>query len=219
MYITNLRENKVAKLKDCYNLKDKMVLPCDLLYNEEEQFIGYTMPYYKDAIDLEKYFNRYQKNYDELYEYCMNISKYFEYFHYQQICLPDFNFRNVLLLKNQHLLFCDADSVKVDNWPATMNSSFMLAHYHSKNQPIIETPNFDKELLICYILNKLYKLNIAMLDKKQFKSKINTLMDKYEFTNDEIEQFLHLKDTDFNFRYPHEFIKPIKKKAKSSFWF
>ena len=218
IYLTNLREQKVKILSERKDLEDKLVLPCDIVYDEYDMFKGYTMQYYKDSIGLEKYFSNEKLDKNVIYDFYIKISKYFEFFHEHEIYLPDFNLRNVLLLKDK-LMLCDGDSYKIKDLPATMNSSLLIAHYHSKNKQIVENANLDKELLIMLMLKDLYDFNMGMLKEKEFHKKLNNLEHKFEFTKEEIEQFKMLKQTNESLLYPHEFMQPVKKKIKSSFWF
>ena len=218
IYITNMREKKIEILSSKSEFADAMVLPLNMVYDQDGLFKGYNMKYYADAIDLEKYFVNKDKQSLEMYYYCMEISKYFKFFHKNNIYLPDFNFRNVLLNQGE-LIFCDADSYKIGDIPATMNSSFMISHYHTKGQKIIENANFDKELLIGLMLNILYNFNISMLHEKDFNRKLKLIQRKYEFTEEELKQFSMLKKIDGYYKYPHEFMQPVKRKIKKSFWF
>lgn len=220
IYFTNLREKKVKALSEKNELANKMVLPSDCVYNSNDEFIGYTMPYYSDAVNLEQYFQNHYDYIDTLYRSFLQISKDYQFFHNHNVYVPDFNFRNVLLVGDQ-LIFCDGDSAKIGSLPATTNSSLMISHYHTMNKKIVESANFDKELLIASILKDVYHLNVAMLKPEEFYKKLSSLEKKYNFTSEELRQFHMLKEKNGNFLYPHEFLQPepAKKKKKSFFLF
>ncbi len=218
IYITNLRYEKVKSLFGRKDLEQILTLPCDIVLDSDKTFRGYTMHYYKGSVNLEKYIHDEKININKVYDLYIEISKYFQFFHEHDIYLPDFSLHNVLLIEDK-LMFCDSDGYRVGNLPSTMNSSFMISHYHTKNSKFIENANFDKELLIGFMLKDIFNLNMGMMYEKEFKRKLDNLKKQYEFTEREMEQFKMLKQTNENLLYPHEFMKPVKKKVKKRFWF
>ena len=66
-YETKRREEKCLELLKRDDLSDLLVLPTDIVYDEENNFIGYLMKYY-DSLDMHEYIEKNKRNKEDIFD-------------------------------------------------------------------------------------------------------------------------------------------------------
>ena len=153
-FVMQEREIKNKLLIEEEYLDKYFIRPIALAYDEYNKFIGPILPYQKE-ITFAKYLSKNKNNVDEIYNYYLRISKVVEELHQHGIILHDFNTKNIFIFEDG-IKFCDADSYKYGDHKPLMVTSFMIAHYKSKDQEIKQNEKFDKEIILLCMLRDCY---------------------------------------------------------------
>tara|TARA_B100000963_G_scaffold279659_1_gene248128 strand:- start:10613 stop:13639 length:3027 start_codon:yes stop_codon:yes gene_type:complete len=110
--------------------------PISSLYNENNEFVGYTMkragdsfsqgafplkPYLFTKPIAEKYFSDWNR--ENLITLCINIVEKINTLHKLNILLGDINPNNILVDKNANVYFIDTDSYQVENYPCPVGTA------------------------------------------------------------------------------------------------
>lgn len=107
--------------------------PESLLFNENNEFVGYLMPRAK-GIELQCLFNKnhmqqrfpnWQKI--DLVQLCLTIVKKMEFLHSMNIILGDINANNILVESPTEVYFVDTDSYQIQDYPCPVGKECFTA--------------------------------------------------------------------------------------------
>lgn len=106
---------------------DSVILPKKLLFNKDKKFIGYTMEFIHETIELgklhspknrKKYFPNW--TYIDLLDLSITTATVIKNLHDKNIIVSDFNPRNVLVKESMQVYFIDTDSFQINRKPSTV---------------------------------------------------------------------------------------------------
>lgn len=115
--------NKIKELQSIKN--DNVIIPKHIIYDTNNNMIGYAMKYIPDAIPLCKFFTKSFKepngiSHDKILEIINKIRLTLEDIHKNNCLVVDINEMNILVSKDfKDIYFIDTDSYQTRNYPAT----------------------------------------------------------------------------------------------------
>lgn len=108
--------------------------PVALVYNQDNQFVGYLMPrahgreiqrfLFSRAL-LQKYFPKWKKR--DTVELCLTILEKIQYLHERNIILGDINPGNILVSSLTEVYFVDTDSYQIEGFPCPVGTPLYTA--------------------------------------------------------------------------------------------
>lgn len=125
------QEQKLRALKALKSCKNVM-FPKEIVYNKDNQFIGYTMDFVKDSETLDSYLRgiiikKYQPTRLDLVKICIRISEIARDLHSKDIFMGDWNLKNILINpKTFEINFIDTDSFQTKDFPCPVAATGFL---------------------------------------------------------------------------------------------
>lgn len=165
---------------------NRVLLPIDFIM-QDDKFQGYTMKYFKDSMPLSyKYLTRYF-NCKDLFNDLHKASLTLRDLHQQGIICHDLSFENILVDKNDNIMFADIDGCCYKNHYAPFISvvlkSFLIDWRRSQLYKKEDIDNLSM-ILSLYIL--IYDKELQNIKKRQYHSlsdKIKTLENLRAYAN------------------------------------
>lgn len=126
----NKRKHKKIKLMLSKPIKcEGVCYPVDVIYNSEQEFVGYLMPKAKGkelqkSIFIKPLFFKNFPNWKkrDTVELCITILKKIKYLHDRNILMGDINPSNILVSSPKEVYFVDTDSYQVEDFPCPVGT-------------------------------------------------------------------------------------------------
>lgn len=131
---TVLRRDKLALMLTRPLSYPGICYPTALLYNEQDEFVGYLMPRAEgreldkslfNPMLMEKYFPQWNRT--DSVQLCITILKKVQYLHSKNILLGDINGSNILVKSPTDVYFVDTDSYQVEGYPCPVGKEHFTA--------------------------------------------------------------------------------------------
>ena len=182
-------KNQEKKIRFLMNLKNcrNVMLPKEIVYNKNNQFIGYTMDLVEDSETLDSYLRgiigrKYRPTRLDLVKICTKISEITRNLHSQGIFIGDWNLKNILINPiTLEIIFIDTDSYQTKDFPCPVAATGFL------DPDFIKLTNGNK--LNSYFRNERNEMfsycvlifTILMLGKAPFAGKDNNNIENNEY--------------------------------------
>lgn len=128
--LTNNRLNKLKKMVEVQINKEGICWPIDLVYNENNEFVGYIMKkaygqILKTSVFIpprlrHETFPNWKKK--DLVELAITILDKIKYLHSLNIIIGDINPLNILVKSSTEVYFVDTDSYQIENYPCPVGT-------------------------------------------------------------------------------------------------
>jgi hypothetical protein len=158
--------------------RPNIIVPIDLLYSENNKFIGFTMQWIKNTVPLVKFFtNSFQQDNNIKIENLTNLIKKLQenihYIHSKKIIIVDGNEFNYLIdSKFKDVYFIDVDSYQTPHFPATAIMPSIKDHHTPKFNENSDWFSFAVIAFQMYTGIHPYKGRHPSFDKKDFESRM-----------------------------------------------
>ncbi len=127
-------KNQEKKIRSLIGLKNcnNVMFPKEIVYNKNNQFIGYTMDLVKNSETLDSYLRgiigkKYNPTRLDLVKICIRISEIAKNLHSQGIFIGDWNLKNILINPlTFEINFIDTDSFQTKDFPCPVAATGFL---------------------------------------------------------------------------------------------
>ena len=155
-----------------------VILPEEIIVDNNKKMIGYTMEYFKNSQSLyNKFCSSRYVDVNSILQATKKSSEILREIHKNKIVLCDFSFDNILINKNDEIRFCDLDDCKYGKYEHGIISRLTYLFYlvTLEDTPVFNK-NLDRQSLLLSLINTIYHGMITDINEyDQLSDKIKTL--------------------------------------------
>ncbi len=173
----NEKEILYNKFIDMENIKiDGVLLPIDLIMKDNTLY-GYTMHNFKNSTTLNIFFTRNRfTNCSDIFKAIKKASIILKNIHNNGIIYKDLSFDNILIDKNDNIMFSDIDSCCYKNYNSPFTSYLLMNFINNyRKESINISENLDRISMIISMFYLIYQKEIQKISQKEYNFLSNFL--------------------------------------------